>query len=73
MEEITVYTARVVRTMEPALPLATAEYIAGHDLELSTYAGPEAQVARLATILFLSAARSSRATRSLQASTAAAW
>jgi len=30
------------------LPLATAEYIAGHDLELYTYAGPEAQVAALA-------------------------
>jgi len=30
------------------LPLATAEYIASHDLELHTYAGPEAQVAALA-------------------------
>ncbi len=30
------------------LPLATAEYTARHDLELATYAGPEAQVAALA-------------------------
>ena len=30
------------------LPQATAEYIASHDLELHTYAGPEAQVAALA-------------------------
>ena len=30
------------------LPLATAEYIASHDLELDTYAGPEAQVAAIA-------------------------
>ena len=34
--------------LDDPLPLATAEYIAGHDLELSTYAGPEAQVAALA-------------------------
>lgn len=30
------------------LPLAITEYIAGHDLELATFAGPEAQVAALA-------------------------
>ena len=30
------------------LPLAIAEYVAEHDLELHTYAGPEAQVAALA-------------------------
>ena len=29
-------------------PLATAEYVARHDLELATYAGPEAQVTALA-------------------------
>ncbi|MDP6690252.1 MAG: deoxyguanosinetriphosphate triphosphohydrolase [Alphaproteobacteria bacterium] len=34
--------------LDDPLPLATAEYIAGHDLELTTYAGPEAQVAALA-------------------------
>ena len=34
--------------LDDPLPLATAEYIAGHDLELDTYAGPEAQVAALA-------------------------
>ena len=34
--------------LDDPLPLATAEYIAGHDLELMTYAGPEAQVAALA-------------------------
>lgn len=33
--------------LDDPLPLATAEYIAGHDLELGTYAGPEAQVAAL--------------------------
>jgi dGTPase len=31
-----------------ALPLAIREYCAGHDLELSTWSGPEAQVAALA-------------------------
>ena len=34
--------------LDDPLPLATAEYVAVHDLELSTYAGPEAQVAALA-------------------------
>ncbi|MDE0944364.1 MAG: deoxyguanosinetriphosphate triphosphohydrolase [Alphaproteobacteria bacterium] len=34
--------------LDDPLPLATAEYIADHDLELDTYAGPEAQVAALA-------------------------
>jgi dGTPase len=34
--------------LDDPLPLATAEYIAGHDLELMTYAGAEAQVAALA-------------------------
>ncbi|MDA1101581.1 MAG: deoxyguanosinetriphosphate triphosphohydrolase [Proteobacteria bacterium] len=34
--------------LDDPLPLATAEYVARHDLELSTYAGPEAQVAALA-------------------------
>ena len=29
------------------LPIAIAEYVAGHDLELASYAGPEAQVAAL--------------------------
>ncbi len=32
MEEITVYTARVVRTMEPALPLATAVAVRGDQI-----------------------------------------
>ncbi|MEQ9638934.1 MAG: deoxyguanosinetriphosphate triphosphohydrolase [Alphaproteobacteria bacterium] len=30
------------------IPLAIAEYVAGHDLELATFAGPEAQAAALA-------------------------
>ncbi|MBT3533937.1 MAG: deoxyguanosinetriphosphate triphosphohydrolase [Rhodospirillaceae bacterium] len=34
--------------LDDPLPLATAEYIAEHDLELTTYAGAEAQVAALA-------------------------
>ncbi len=34
--------------LDDPLPLATAEYIAQHDLELFTFAGPEAQVAALA-------------------------
>ena len=33
---------------KPALPAAITEYVAGHDLELATYAGPEAQAAALA-------------------------
>jgi len=32
MEEITVYTARVVRTMEPSLPLATAVAVRGDQI-----------------------------------------
>ena len=31
----------------PPLPVAIAEYVEGHDLELESYAGPEAQVAAL--------------------------
>jgi len=34
--------------LDDPLPLAIAEYVARHDLELATYAGPEAQVAALA-------------------------
>ena len=33
--------------LDDPLPLATAEYVSRHDLELHTYAGPEAQVAAL--------------------------
>jgi dGTPase len=33
---------------KPALPVAISEYVAAHDLELGTYAGPEAQAAALA-------------------------
>ena len=33
---------------QPPLPIAISEYVAGHDLELATYAGPEAQAAALA-------------------------
>jgi len=34
--------------VEGPLPWAVAEYVAGHDLELATHAGPEAQVAAIA-------------------------
>ena len=34
--------------LHPPLPAAIAEYVAGHDLELDTYPGAEAQVAALA-------------------------